>query len=144
MGELANCPKCGGIFVKNQFRDICQNCWKEEEKAYETVYRFIRKRENRAATIQQVVEATGVEEELLFKFIRTGRLILTQFPNLGYPCDKCGKIIREGKLCNHCKEELRKELELHEAEEERKREIEKREKQATYLAMDARYRKREF
>lgn len=116
MGELANCPKCGEIFVKTQFRDICQKCWKEEEIAFETVYQFIRKRENRAATIQQVVEATGVEEELIFKFIRTGRLILTQFTNLGYPCDKCGKLIREGKLCETCIEVLRKELQLHEAE----------------------------
>jgi flagellar operon protein (TIGR03826 family) len=144
MGELANCPKCGEIFVKTQFRDICQKCWKEEEKAYETVYQFMRKRENRAATIPQIVEATGVEEELLFKFIRNGRLLLTKFPNLGYPCDKCGKIIREGKLCASCKEELRKELELHEAEEERKREIERREKQATYYAVDEKDRKREF
>jgi flagellar operon protein (TIGR03826 family) len=141
MGELANCPKCGEIFVKTQFREICQNCWKEEEKAFETVNQFIRKRENWAATIPQVVEATGVEEELLFKFIRTGRLILTKFPNLGYPCDKCGKIIREGKFCVSCKEEFRKELELHEAEEERKRDIERREKQATYYAIDENDRK---
>ncbi|MDE3840156.1 hypothetical protein C0966_12450 [Bacillus methanolicus] len=144
MGELANCPKCGEIFVKTQFRDICQKCWKEEEKAFEIVYQFIRKRENRAATIQQVVEATGVEEELIFKFIRTGRLILTQFPNLGYPCDKCGKIIREGKLCETCTEELRKELQQHEAEEERKREIEKREKQRAYFVIDKKYHNREF
>ncbi|EIJ80511.1 membrane protein [Bacillus methanolicus PB1] len=144
MGELANCPKCGEIFVKTQFRDICQKCWKEEEIAFETVYQFIRKRENRAATIQQVVEATGVEEELIFKFIRTGRLILTQFTNLGYPCDKCGKLIREGKLCETCIEVLRKELQLHEAEEERKREIEKREKQRAYFVLDEKYHNREF
>lgn len=136
MDELSNCPKCGGLFVKNKFRDICQNCWKEEEEAYNAVYQFIRKRENRAATIHQVVDATGVDEDLILKFIKTGRLKLTQFPNLGYPCDRCGKIIQNGKICNSCAEKLRKELDIHTAEEERR----KKENHATYFAVDEKYR----
>lgn len=140
MNDLANCPKCGDIFVKNKFRDLCTKCWKEEELAYDKVYQFIRKRENRTATIHQVVESTEVEEELILKFIRTGRLKLSQFPNLGYPCDKCGKMIQVGKICSSCAEKLRKELDLHNAEERRKQEIEQREKHATYFAVDERYR----
>ena len=140
--ELTNCPNCDSIFVKNKFRDVCDKCWKEEEKAYETVYQFMRKRENRAATMKQVVESTGVDEELLLKFIRAGRLKLTQFPNLGYPCDKCGAIIREGKLCGKCTEELRKDLEIHTSEEGRRKEIERRDKHATYFAVDEKFRKR--
>ncbi|QED49609.1 TIGR03826 family flagellar region protein [Cytobacillus dafuensis] len=142
MAELINCPNCDSIFVKSQFRDVCEKCWKEEEKAYETVYNFMRKRENRAATMKQVVEATEVEEELILKFVKTGRLKLTQFPNLGYPCDKCGSIIRSGKICDKCTEELRKDLNIHSAEEERRKEIEKRDKQATYFAVDEKFRRR--
>lgn len=136
MAELSNCPKCDALFVKNQFRDVCQNCYNEEEKMYETVYQFIRKRENRTAMMHQVVEATGVEEVLILKFIKTGRLKLSQFPNLGYPCDKCGKMIREGKICESCTTGLRKELKTHNAEEERKKEIEKRDKQGAYFVLD--------
>ncbi|PLR78249.1 hypothetical protein CU633_06955 [Bacillus sp. V3-13] len=141
MAELTHCPSCDELFVKSQFRDLCQKCWKEEEQAFESVYQFVRKRENRAATIHQVVENTGVEEELILKFIKTGRLKVTQFPNLGYPCDKCGKIIRQGKLCDHCAEQLKKQLEMHEYEEERRREIEKREK-GTYFAAEDNLRRR--
>ncbi|KAB2336782.1 hypothetical protein F7731_10545 [Cytobacillus depressus] len=141
MAELINCPNCSSIFVKNQFRNVCDQCWKEEEKCYETVYQYMRKRENRAATMNQVVEATEVEEELLLKFIKAGRFKLTQFPNLGYPCDKCGAIIREGKLCDKCTDELRKDLAEHNLEEERRKEIERREKQATYFAVDEKLRK---
>lgn len=140
MAELTNCPNCNEIFVKSHFRDVCEKCWKEEELAYEKVYKFIRKRENRAATMDQVVEATEVKEELLLKFVKTGRLKLTQFPNLGYPCDKCGAIIKEGKLCDDCTEDLRKELEIHTMEEDRRKEIEKREKHATYFAMNEKIR----
>lgn len=133
MAQLENCPNCGEIYVKNQYRDVCQKCYKEEEQAYDNVYQFMRKRENRAATMLQVVDATGIEEELLLKFIRTGRLKVTNFPNLGYPCDKCGSIIRTGKLCEPCALELKKELDQHNQEEEFKAELLKRDKQATYF-----------
>lgn len=130
MEELSNCPNCGDIFVKNNYRDLCQKCWKEEEASFDKVYKFIRQRENRMATIQQVEEGTGVEEELILKFIKTGRLKVASLPNLGYPCEKCGTIIQKGKLCGSCAEDLRKELDRHTIEEERRRGLEKK---ATYF-----------
>jgi flagellar operon protein (TIGR03826 family) len=135
MAELENCPYCDKVFVKNQFRDICNDCWKEEELKYETVYQFIRKRENRTATMEQVVNATGIEETLILKFIRTGKLKLAQFPNLGYPCDKCGAYIREGKICPKCAKELRKGFNSLQAEEERKKQIADRDKHGTYFSI---------
>ena len=93
----------------------------------------MRKRENRAATMEQIVEATDVPEELLLKFIKSGRIQVKQFPNLGYPCDKCGVIIQTGKLCESCATELRKEIDLHEKEEQRKEELRKQ-NQRTYLS----------
>ncbi|RYI27933.1 hypothetical protein EVU96_15885 [Bacillus infantis] len=136
MAELANCPHCDKVFVKNQFRDICNDCWKEEELKYENVYQYIRKRENRTATMQQVVDATGIEEALILKFIRTGKLKLAQFPNLGYPCDKCGAYIREGKLCQKCATELRKDINTLHAEEERKKQMALRDKHGTYFSIN--------
>jgi flagellar operon protein (TIGR03826 family) len=133
MVDLINCPKCGSIYVKNKFRDVCDACYKEEEKQFEAVYKFLRIRENRAATIPRVVEATGIDEDLLLKFIRTGRLKIATFPNLGYPCDKCGSLIKKGKLCDDCAEDLRKELDFFNKEEKRKKELEDREKRGTYL-----------
>ncbi|WP_071460830.1 TIGR03826 family flagellar region protein [Bacillus massilinigeriensis] len=123
--NLINCPGCGEIFVKNNFRDVCEKCWKAEERAYDTVSKYMRKRENRAATITQVVDATGVKESLILKFVKAGRLRTTQFPNLGYPCDKCGGIIREGRLCASCTSELKEELERYNKEEKRKQQLQR-------------------
>ncbi|MFT4414413.1 TIGR03826 family flagellar region protein [Fredinandcohnia humi] len=134
MAELMNCPNCGGLFVKTNLRDVCDKCFKEEEKKFETVYKFIRIRENRTATLNEVVEGTGVEEELIIKFIRTGRLQLAQFPNLGYPCQKCRTLIREGKLCGNCSGELKQQISSFQKEEERLRELQERDKKATYFS----------
>ncbi|BDG45074.1 TIGR03826 family flagellar region protein [Saccharococcus caldoxylosilyticus] len=119
--NLGNCSNCGRLFLKSPFRDICENCYKEEEEAFEKVYRFLRKRENRMATMVQIIDATGVKESLLMKFIKSGRLQLAQFPNLGYPCDRCGTLIREGRLCVNCSKDLNKQLKMLQREEEMKK-----------------------
>ena len=126
MAELGNCPQCGDIYVLNNIRDVCLNCYKQEEADFEKVYQFIRKKQNRTAQMEEVVEATGVQKTLIYKFIKKGRIKLAQFPNLGYPCAKCGTIIREGKLCQPCMTGIQSDLHVIEKEEERKKELEKR------------------
>ncbi|MGY3836126.1 TIGR03826 family flagellar region protein [Bacillus atrophaeus] len=106
MGELANCPKCNALFLKTKLQTVCQACIKEEEKAFETVYKFLRKQENRQSTLNRITEETGVEEELILKFIRQKRIQITHLPNLAYPCERCGTSIREGKFCKACQSDI--------------------------------------
>lgn len=136
MEEIINCPNCNELFLKSKVRDICQKCWKKEEEDYDTVYKFIRKKENRTATINQVVEQTGVQEETILKFIKKGRLLVTQFPNLGYPCDKCGRMIQKGKLCDECSSELKKALETFQKEEQRKNDLLQQQRRTYYSSKD--------
>lgn len=114
MQSIANCPRCGNVFVKS-LRDICSSCFKAEEEAFETVYQFLKKQENREATIREILEATEVDEELIIKFIKEKRLRTSQFPKLTYPCEQCRKPITSGKVCIQCSNELLKALETHEA-----------------------------
>ncbi|UJL45347.1 hypothetical protein KFZ58_13130 [Virgibacillus sp. NKC19-16] len=134
MAELANCSRCNAVFVKN-IRTVCQNCYKEEEKAFETVYRFLRKQKNRETTVMEIGEATGVEELLIIKFVREKRLRPSQFPKLAYPCEKCGSHIRTGNLCQNCSNELKKDLEIHE-QLEKSKEDRQENKQNIYYAFD--------
>ncbi|MRH41967.1 hypothetical protein GH741_04670 [Aquibacillus halophilus] len=113
MGELANCPRCNDLFVKG-VRDFCQQCFKEEEHAFQTVYDFIKQRKNRQATVLQIVDATGIDEQFILKFVKEKRLRASQFPNLNYPCEKCGKGIDEGVLCKDCSSELVGDLQKQE------------------------------
>ncbi|TRM10237.1 hypothetical protein FH966_00065 [Lentibacillus cibarius] len=114
MGELANCSRCGTVFVKTA-RDICPSCYKEEEQAFQVVYRFLRKRENREATMNEIIKATGVEEALIIKFVKTGRLRTSEFPKLAYPCERCGVAIVRGRFCASCIEQLKNDLKHHES-----------------------------
>jgi flagellar operon protein (TIGR03826 family) len=130
MSEIMNCPRCNALFMKNKFRDVCDRCFKEDEKMYDTVYQFLKKRENRAATMETVIAHTGVEEELLYKWVKKGRIQTKMFSNLGYPCDKCGKVINSGKLCDGCAGGIKRDLMQFEANQEFKKKH-----QATYFTM---------
>lgn len=133
MGEIKSCPKCNTLFNYNGIREICSKCAASEEEMYETVYRFLRRRENRAATIERIVEVTGVEEDLLHKWVRKGRLQPALFPNLGYPCDNCGRLTSEGKLCKNCQTDLKNDLNKFEAAKVFRKSI-KNDKKGTYLS----------
>ncbi|HEY4602072.1 MAG TPA: TIGR03826 family flagellar region protein [Cerasibacillus sp.] len=137
MPELANCSRCGAVYVKD-IRDICHACFKEEEKSFRIVYDFLKQRKNREATLIEIVEATGVEEELIIKFIKEKRLRQSQFPKLTYPCERCGKQIISGNLCEACGKELKRDLKVHEHEETMHAKLRDRlkEKERTYFTLD--------
>ncbi|HET7626971.1 MAG TPA: TIGR03826 family flagellar region protein [Bacillales bacterium] len=110
MSQLMNCPDCGRLFVANM-RDICTECYQKQEELFEIVYRFIRQKENRQATMEEVSSATGVDKENIFRFVKEGRLRVAEFPNLWYPCESCAEPIREGRFCSSCRQSLQKDVE---------------------------------
>lgn len=134
--DVSNCPSCGALFVPTKFRDVCVTCYKEEEIKFDIVYNFIRKSSNRTATIQMIVEATGVEEALILKFIKTGKIRTSMHPNLGYECEKCGAVIQNGRICSNCSDSIHSELKTLKKEEQRQQELKGKEKKSTYFTKD--------
>lgn len=99
--KLKNCPECGRVFVAH-VATVCPDCQKKIDEEYQRCVDFLRQRQNRMATLQQLSAGTGVSVKRITQFIREGRLSLAEHPNLGYPCDRCGALIREGRLCPDC------------------------------------------
>ncbi|QKS72361.1 hypothetical protein FLK61_37675 [Paenalkalicoccus suaedae] len=141
MAELMNCPVCDRLFVK-AFRSVCDHCHRDVEEKFQRAYAFIRKRENRRATVEEIHHATDVEEDLLYQFVREGRLQTSSFPNLTYPCESCGSGISEGRLCSKCKGNITDGLASGEKEKAFRNRLsesekaEERERYRTYQALD--------
>lgn len=133
MAELRDCPVCGEFFNYTGVREVCAQCAMDEEKLYEEVYRFLRRRENRTATVERIVEETGVAESLLYKWVRKGRLQPAMFPNIGYPCESCGRLTTKGRLCEICTAKIKGDLKNFEAAKEFRESIVEKER-ATYLS----------
>lgn len=133
MGELANCAQCDQLFYKS-LRNICKNCYDEEENAFKKVKDFLRLRKNREATILEVEEETGVNGKLITKFIKEKRLLTSQFPKLAYPCERCGENILSGKICSTCSKELLRDLNIESQSEERRLEVKEDQHAAIYYS----------
>lgn len=133
MAELRDCPSCGEFFNFTGIREVCAKCALNEEKLYEEVYRFLRRRENRTATIEGIVEKTGVPVTLLHRWVRKGRLQAAMFPNIGYPCESCGSMTSKGKLCERCTNNIKNDLKKYEAAKEFREKVAGQQK-PTYLS----------
>ena len=65
------CSSCGGLFA-NLPRGVCANCLDRRERDFRAVRDWLR--DNRGAPIAQVSAATGVDEGIIVRFIREGRI----------------------------------------------------------------------
>ncbi len=116
--NVDNCPICGKIYVKN-FRGLCTACIKEIEEQYNACANYLRK--NRGATIYELSEETGVSVKQITKFIREGRISLMDAPNMSYPCESCGLLIREHTLCPACRSRFTRSFNQLNSETERRK-----------------------
>lgn len=117
--NISNCPQCGRVFSIG-IRDVCPACAKEIDEQYESCVAFLR--EERGASIYELHEATGVSISRITKFIREGRISLADAPNLGYPCDVCSTMIREGAMCDKCRRRFTEGIHQLNEDERRRRE----------------------
>lgn len=124
VAELFNCKNCGKLYVKVA-ASVCPTCRKDIDRKYDVVYNFICQEGNRQATVMEVHEATGVEESLIYDWVKEGKLKPADFVNLNYPCRSCGQMIQSGTLCGNCFRRLSHEVKVYEKQQETKENLSK-------------------
>lgn len=68
---------------------------------FKIVKKYIRSHEN--ATVFEVSEACDMEIEQIKQWIKEERIEYTQNSKVGIECEKCGVLIKTGRLCLACK-----------------------------------------
>lgn len=131
--EVKNCPNCGNIFRKTTW-PICQDCKNNMENELSKCTEFIRR--NRQTNMSQLVEQTGVSEISITKYIRDGKINISDVPNLSYPCDLCESNIRKGNLCYNCRVKINTDIDKMNRQEVQDREKLAKENQAGFKIKD--------
>lgn len=107
MFETKNCPKCGRLFVKGK-NPYCEECMKKEEETFQIVRDYLK--ENPKSTIVQITNETGVSAKKINRYLREGRLEITEGMSDFLKCMQCGASIRTGRLCRVCSSKMSKSI----------------------------------
>jgi hypothetical protein len=67
-------------------------------------------RDNKGINIQQLSDETEVSIKQITRWVKEGRISLLNAPNMSYPCESCGTLIREGHICDSCRNRLSREV----------------------------------
>ena len=106
---VTNCPRCGKMFYPvGKDAKICPECVKEEEQVFETLKEYLR--ENPGKNMADITADTGISAKKVNKFLREGRLEVTEGMEGFLTCMNCGKSITTGKYCNDCASKISKKL----------------------------------
>lgn len=117
--NLSNCPQCGKVYVKNSY-NICPSCLREVEEQYDKCVEYLRN--NRACTLNELSEATGVPVKTIIRFIREGRIATKDAPNVLLPCEMCGEPVKGATMCESCRRKLSRDVQLMREREQRRAE----------------------
>ncbi|MCX7774182.1 MAG: flagellar operon protein YvyF [Clostridia bacterium] len=104
MPEVRNCKRCKRIFMFTTGPQICEACKKLEEDDFEKVRLFVR--DFPGATIQEVSRETEVPTQLIYRFLKDGRLEVTEASPISLQCENCGSRIKSGRFCVTCSKKL--------------------------------------
>ena len=102
--ELINCKECGKLF-SSAGQKVCPDCRQSEEEKFELVKDYLW--DNPNSTVKKVAEDTGVEEEIIIKFVRENRLaaegLLVDYT---LKCKRCEAEIESGLFCESCRSKM--------------------------------------
>ena len=101
--ELVTCVMCGKLFNTID-KKVCPLCAKKEEEYFTTVKKHLK--DNPGIRLDDVVKQTGVPASLMRRWLKEGRLKVTNTEGIDLRCERCGKNILQGKYCVACREKM--------------------------------------
>lgn len=108
MPEVKNCRKCRKIFMYSSGPQICEACKKAEEDEFEKVRVFVR--DYPGATVQEVSRETEVAVQTIHRFLKEGRLEVSESSPIALQCENCGARIKSGRFCIECSKRLANDM----------------------------------
>lgn len=107
--EVMNCRKCRKLFNYSGYGPrVCPECAKKDEEKFKKVKDYLY--ENPGAILPIISQETGVESELIIRYLREGRIEIADGSSIEIPCERCGKPIKSGRFCESCTKNLSDEL----------------------------------
>ena len=131
LGNIKKCRQCKELFSPSRKEKICPKCKQGEHEKFKIVKDYLW--EHPGSNVEELHRETGVEKELIRKFVKEGRFVEVKGVSLSVDCEKCGKSIPSGRFCESCKNNLRKGFESAKKKSSKKKNKDKRDDSGMHL-----------
>ena len=103
LNELRNCKKCNRLFSSVDGSTLCSRCNVKADDGFNRVREYIY--DNPTSSIKDVSKGTSVSADTILKWIRDGRIILSENSSISF-CERCSSPMDGGRFCGKCVKEL--------------------------------------
>ena len=106
--DIRQCARCSKLY-HNRGNPQCPECVHEMDEIFQKVRNFLDV--NPKVSIDDICEECGAEEEDILRWLREGRLILSQGGSMLLNCQLCRAPIKSGRYCETCSAKVIDQLE---------------------------------
>lgn len=99
----STCTVCGKNFEADNIKLLCYECRLVDRHLFGIIRNFLY--DNPGASVNEVVQHTGVNSSIVLRYLREGRLETVGHVKL-LNCENCGKPIAYGTHCQECQQKL--------------------------------------
>ena len=113
MPNVANCKKCGALFIQSSKRDICDKCFEQQNKMVSDINSFVELYPIETISREEVLEKFNLPKAEFESLLAAGKFVRVA-KKITIVCTKCGKVVpianATNSLCNDCTRKLQNEI----------------------------------
>lgn len=113
MANVANCKKCGILFLQTSKRDICDKCFEEQNKMISEINKFVLMAEEPEVALETIFEKFPITRNEFEEFFVAGKFVRVA-TKITMICSKCGNKVpianKTGTLCAICTKKIQNEI----------------------------------
>ncbi len=113
MANVANCKKCGTLFLQTSKRDICDKCFEEQNKMLSELNTFVMSSSDETVPLDAILKKFNMTKDEFEAFYLAGKFVKIG-QKVTFTCAKCGKIVpianKTNFICNICAKKLQDEI----------------------------------
>lgn len=113
MANVANCKKCGALFLQTSKRDICDKCFEEQNKMLSEINKFVITSPEETIPLEDLLKKFNLTKDEFEAFYLAGKFVKIA-QKVTFVCAKCGNVVpianKTNFICAACAKKLQNEI----------------------------------
>ena len=113
MANVANCKKCGALYIQTAKRDICDKCFELQNKMVSDINTFVIMSEESSVPLDTILTKFNLKIDEFEALYVTGKFVKIS-QKVTMVCSKCGNVVpianKTNSMCSSCARKFQNEI----------------------------------